>query len=442
MKGKPGTDVHFTIKKIQTGEVVELTLRRERIHFPDIAYHDLFPNGIGYIRIAGFTQGGSQDLRKTFLELKGSGNMSKLILDLRGNGGGLLEEAVNMLSMFVPKGTEVVSAKGRYAQQDITYKTKDEPLDVDIPIVVLVNRGSASSSEILAGALQDLDRGVVVGMRTFGKGLVQAIRPLNYNAALKITTAKYYIPSGRCVQAIDYSQHNEDGSVGVIPDSLIKEFKTKGGRSVYDGGGIMPDEKVEMGGYSRIAEELIFRGFIWDYAVQYLITHDKIDNPDRFVLTDNEYEEFIAFMKQQKFDSRSATEVVMEQLIATAKHEGYDAEVIQQLNHIKTITSGDKAKDLLRHKAEIKRLIEGEICCIYFYQKGRIRSMLRNDIQLDKAIEILSDHQKYKKLLTPITISSSSGIVSNFIENTPLVNPQKQVNSVGNSPQKKKYGMV
>ncbi|MDR2586555.1 MAG: S41 family peptidase [Prevotellaceae bacterium] len=400
MKGKPNTEVRFKIKKVRTGEVVDLVLTRERIHFSDITYYGMVGEGIGYIRIAGFTMGGGNDLRRAFLELKSGGGLSKLILDLRGNGGGLLEEAVNMLGMFLPRGTEVVSARGRYPQQNVFYKTKEEPIDVNIPIVLLVNRGSASSSEILAGAMQDLDRGVIIGTRTFGKGLVQSIRPLNYNAKLKITMAKYYIPSGRCVQAIDYSHRNEDGSVGAIPDSLIKEFTTKNGRSVFDGGGITPDEKIEIGGYSRMAIELISRGLIWDYMVQYTLKHDQIVTPELFALTDDEYNDFITFMEQQEFDGRSATEVMMEQLLTMAKREGYDSLVVQQLNDIKKITTGDRSKDLLRHKTEVKRLLEEEICATYYYQKGRIRSMLRNDIQLNRAIEILSDCQEYSNILS------------------------------------------
>jgi len=443
MKGKPGTEVNFKIKKVKTGDVVNLTLRRERIHFSDIAWHGMVQEGVGYIRISGFTQGGSIELRKAFLELKSSGNLSSLVLDLRGNGGGLLDEAVNMLGLFLPRGTEVVSAKGRYAQQDVIYKTKEEPLDLQIPIVVLVNRGSASSAEILAGAIQDLDRGVVLGTRTFGKGLVQAIRPLNYNAKLKITTAKYYIPSGRCVQAIDYSHRNEDGSVGAIPDSLIKEFKTKNGRSVFDGGGITPDEKIETVGYSRMAIELVSRDLIWEYAVRYFIRHDAIALPEQFVLTDNEYDDFIAFVKQKEFNGRSATQVLLEQLLTTAKRENYDSLVVKQLSDFIATTIGDTSSELMRHKSEIKRLIEEEICCIFFYQKGRIRSMLRNDIQIDKAIEILLDQQKYKKLLLPQPLSSLHESMFPFKDKPSLLNPQNETKSVVNSPQKKlNYAIV
>jgi len=433
MKGKPDTQVRFKIRKVNAGEVIDLTLRRERIHFSDIAWYGMVGEGVGYIQIAGFTLGGSNDLRRAFLELKSGGNLSGLILDLRSNGGGLMEEAVNMLGMFLPRGTEVVSAKGRYPQQDVTYKTKEEPLDIELPIVVLVNRGSASSSEILAGALQDLDRGVVVGTRTFGKGLVQQIRPLNYNSQLKMTTAKYYIPSGRCVQAIDYSHRNEDGSVGVIPDSLINEFKTKNGRLVYDGGGITPDERIEGQGYSRIAIELLSRNLIWDYAVQYRINHLEVASPEQFALTDSEYEAFIAFMEQQEFDGRSATEVMLEQLLVMAKREGFDSKVVEQLGELKNMTAGDKAQDLLRHKTEIIRLLEEEICCGYYYQKGRIRSMLRHDVQLERAIEILSSPFEYKSLLTPPATSTSTGFVNNFLEKSKLVNPVYQTKTVKNS---------
>ena len=433
MKGKPGTEVRFVIRKVKTGDVINLVLKRERIHFSDIAWYGILGDGIGYIRISGFTQGGGNDLRRAFMELKQTGSLSKLILDVRNNGGGLLEEAVNMLSMFLPRGTEVVSAKGRYAQQDVVYKTKEEPLDVHIPIVVLVNRGSASSSEILAGALQDLDRGVIVGTRTFGKGLVQSIRPLSYNAKLKITTAKYYIPSGRCVQAIDYSHRNEDGSVGVIPDSLIKEFRTKNGRSVFDGGGIAPDVKVETAGYSRIALELVARQFIWDYTVHYLIGHDAIVPPEQFELTDSEYNDFITFVKRQGFEGQSATKMMLEQLLVTAKRENYDSTVVQQLRDLIVTAAGSTSDELLRHKDEIKRILEEEICCLYFYQKGRIRSSLRNDVQINKAIEILSDPQKFKKLLFPQPQSSSEALLLQTIQTPVLLNPQGQIRNMSHS---------
>ena len=416
MKGMPDTEVRLKIRKVSTGEVVDLTLRRERIHLSDIPWYGMVREGIGYIQIDGFTMGGSNDLRRALMELKGGGALSGLVLDLRGNGGGLLEEAVNMLGMFLPRGTEVVSQKGRHPEQDFIHKTKEDPIDTDIPIVVLVNRRSASSSEILAGAIQDLDRGVVLGTRTFGKGLVQQPRPLNYNAQLLITTAKYYTPSGRCVQAIDYSHRNEDGSVGAIPDSLIREFRTKNGRIVYDGGGITPDERIEAESYSRIAIELITRDLIGEYAVHYRANHLEIASPEQFELTDSEYEAFIAFVEKQDFDSRSTTEIMLEQILFTAKREGYDSEVVKQLDELKRAAAGDKAQDLLRHKGEIKQLLEEEICGAYFYRKGRIRSMLRQDVQLERAVEILLNPEEYKSLLTPRASSSSSGFVTNVPE--------------------------
>ena len=408
MKGMPGTEVRFKVKKIKTGAAVDLVIKRERIRFPDIPYYGIVGDGIGYIYIKTFTVGGGQELRNAFLELKATGKMSKLVLDLRGNGGGPVEEAVNMLGLFLPRATEVFAVKGRYAQQHQTYKTKEEPLDVHIPIVVLVNRGSASSSEILTGAIQDLDRGVVLGTRTFGKGLVQRIVPLNYNTKLKITIGKYYTPSGRCVQAIDYSHRNEDGSVGYIPDSLIKAFKTSAGRLVYDGGGITPDMVIEPDGFtSRVAIELISRGLIRDYAILYFAAHESIAAPEHFTLTDSEYDDFTTFMEQQElFTNRSATQAMLEQLVATAKREGYDTLFVQQLNDVKKSAAGNKAKDLLRHKAELKRLLEEEISSVYYFQKGGIRSTLRDDIQLNNAIEILSDPRKYQRLLTPQTGTS------------------------------------
>ncbi|MCL2739436.1 MAG: S41 family peptidase [Bacteroidales bacterium] len=404
LKGMPGTDVRLKIKKVKTGETAELTIRRERIHFPDIAYYGILDGGVGYIRITGFTLGGGQELRNAFLELQASGKMSTLVLDLRGNGGGPVEEAVNMLGLFLPRATEVLSVKGRYPQQNMTYKTKDEPLDVHIPIAVLVNRGSASSSEILAGAIQDLDRGIVVGTRTFGKGLVQSFRPLQYNAKLKMTTGKYYTPSGRCVQAIDYSHRNEDGSVGYVPDSLIQAFKTRNGRPVFDGGGISPDIRVEPEPFSRLAIELLSKNLIRDYAIQYFAARASIAAPELFELSDAEYEDFISFMEDREFDGRSATEALLEQLVHTAKREGYDSLTLEQIEAVKEMTNGSKAKDLQRHKAELKRLLEEEICSAYYHTRGRIRSMLREDVQLSRTIEVLSDSHAYRRALAPPSV--------------------------------------
>ncbi|MCL1973218.1 MAG: S41 family peptidase, partial [Bacteroidetes bacterium] len=390
MKGMPGTDVRFKIQKIKTGATEEMTIRRERIHRSDISCYGMLEGGVGYISISTFTLGGGQDLRNAFLELKASGGLSSLVLDLRNNGGGPVEEAVGMLGLFLPRGTAVMSVKGRFSQQDMIYKTKEDPLDIHIPIAVLVDRGSASSSEILTGAIQDLDRGVVVGTRTFGKGLVQSFRSLPYNAKLKITTGKYYTPSGRCVQAIDYSHRNEDGSVGYVPDSLIQAFTTKNGRTVYDGGGITPDIIVESEPYSRLAFELaIRRDLIRAYAIQYFALHDSIAVPELFTLSDIEFEDFISFMEVREFDGRSATDMLLEQIEGSAKREGYDDVILDQIAAIKKGMEGNKADNLQRHKVELKRLLEEEICSVYYFKRGGIRSMVREDVQLKKAVETL-----------------------------------------------------
>ena len=399
MKGMPGTDVRFKIRKVKTGATEELTIRRERIHFPDIAYYGMLDGGFGYMRVTGFTLGGGEDLRRAFQELKATQKMSALILDLRGNGGGPVEEAINMLGVFLPRGTEVVSVKGRYPQQNTTYKTKDEPLDTQIPIAVLVNRGSASSAEILTGAIQDLDRGIVVGTRTFGKGLVQSFRLLPYNAKLKITTGKYYTPSGRCVQAIDYSHRNEDGSVGYVPDSLIQAFTTKNGRLVFDGGGISPDIKVEGETYSRLAIELLSKDLIREYAIKFFATRESIPAPEVFELSEVEYGDFVSFMEGCLFDHRSTTDILLEQIARTAKQEGYNAQTLSQIEAVTKLTESNKTKDLHRHQAELKRLLEEEICSVYYYTKGRVRSMLREDVQLEKAMEVLSDSHVYLQFL-------------------------------------------
>ncbi|MBR5855732.1 MAG: S41 family peptidase [Bacteroidales bacterium] len=391
MKGQPGTNVVFTVRKARGGEVKDYTITRERIHIPDISYSGIIDKKysgdkkVGYIKIDGFTANGSKDVKSALASLKKEGAES-IILDLRGNGGGLMDEAIKIVSLFVPKGTVVVSQKGRYEKSIVEYKTLEEPVDTLIPLTVMVNSGSASSSEIVAGAIQDLDRGIIVGTRTFGKGLVQTIRPVGYDGSVKLTIAKYYTPSGRCVQAIDYSNRNSDGSVGVVPDSLKKPFLTKNGRTVYDGGGITPDSVITLPPYSRTALSLVMNDIINDYALKYYASNLSISPAGEFELSDSEYEEFIEYAASRNFDSRTAAQVEFERMVKSAKNEDLYEMNKAEFEALSNKINLSKEQLLRAKKEEIKPLIEEEIAHKFYFSSGRIESIIRNDEQLKKAI--------------------------------------------------------
>jgi carboxyl-terminal processing protease len=352
----------------------------------------------GYIRFTNFTQNCIADVKTALTTLKGN-NVQQIILDLRGNPGGLLSEAVEIVNLFIAEGNEVVSTKGKVKQFDEDFKTTKEAVDENIPLAVIINRGSASASEIVAGAIQDLDRGIIVGQRSYGKGLVQITRPLSYNTQLKVTTAKYYIPSGRCIQARDFSHPNEDGSVGIIPDSLSSEFKTKNGRIVKDGGGIAPDIEIIPEQLSQISAELYLRNFIFDFATEYYWAHTDIKSIDQLALTDKAYADFKTFLVKRNFDYKTVTEESLNELISNAKKEKYYDIHKDLFTELEKDIAHSLDQDLTLFRSEITDLIEDEIISRYFYESGAISWTIKNDEQVLKAHEILNNKEEYSSIL-------------------------------------------
>ena len=385
MKGKPGTSVTFKVKKVRTGDTLDINIVRERIHFPDIQYAGMLDDSTGYILQSGFTENVSAEIRARFNELK-KGGMKRLVLDLRGNGGGLMSEAINIVSLFVPKGSLVVSSKGNTEESLREYHTTLEPIDTKMPIIVMIDSGSASSSEIVSGALQDLDRATIMGKRSYGKGLVQSIRPLPYNGQLKVTTAKYYTPSGRCVQAIDYSNRNDDGSVGHIPDSLTKEFRTAGGRIVRDGGGITPDVDIDVPDYSRLVYALVLGGVIDQYVIDYARRHESIPAVDDFHFCNEDFEDFIRFAKTQEFDYRSSAKTYFDQMKKELEKDGLADSMSEELSALEKALEMDKERFIRLKKEEIIPFIEEELATRYWFQEAGVKVRLRYDEQLKTAL--------------------------------------------------------
>ena len=385
MKGKAGTDVTFKVKKAHTGEVVDITVRRELIHFPDVEYAGMIDSETGYILQSGFTHGVSETIKSEFLKMKGQG-MKRFVLDLRGNGGGLLDEAVKIVGLFVPKGTVVVTAKGINNGAFYEYKTPSEPVDTQMPVIVLIDGGSASASEIVSGALQDLDRATIMGKRSYGKGLVQSFRSVPYNGQLKVTTAKYYTPSGRCVQARDYAKRNEDGSVSEIPDSLTHEFKTALGRTVRDGGGITPDVDIPVTKYSRLAYAMVLGGIVDNYALEYAKKHESIPAVDDFHFSDADYEDFVKYAMTQEFDYRSGAMALFDQMKKELEDDGLAETMKPELDALKKAMEMDKERFVRLQKDELIQFIEEDIVVRYYFQEAGIKIRLRYDDQLKKAL--------------------------------------------------------
>ena len=391
MRGKPGTTVLFRVKKLRAGEywkageVIAVPVVRERIVLPSVPYSGMLDEETGYILVEKFTEGVAQTMRDCAKSLKKQG-MKRLVIDLRGNGGGLLGEAVNMVGLFVPRGTVVVTSKGRTASSNSTYRTSSEPFDVNLPLIVMVDSGSASASEIVSGALQDYDRATIIGTRTYGKGLVQSIRPLPYDGQLKVTTAKYYTPSGRCVQAIDYSHRNEDGSVGHIPEELTHTFTTAHGRTVRDGGGITPDHIVQARKYSRITYSIVLSGIVEEYVLDYVRRHESIPALNDFHFT--EYEDFVSFASGKEFDYRTSSRTAVDELRETLADEGLAEAASAQLAALEAALDISKEDYLRLKKDEIIPFIEEEIAVRYYFQEAGYAIRLRYDTQLQKALTL------------------------------------------------------
>jgi carboxyl-terminal processing protease len=402
MRGVPQTKVSVTYLQASTKKEVTKEMIREMIPIPNVLYYGMADDAgkIGYIRLANFSADAGKEVKEALLELKTKHHIESLILDVRNNPGGLLIEAVEVVNLFVPRGQEVVSTHGRVKQGDNIYTTRHEPVDTTLALVVMVNRSSASAAEIVAGAIQDLDRGVIVGQRTFGKGLVQTTRTLNYNTQVKITTAKYYIPSGRCIQALDYSHREADGSVGYIPDSLIQEYKTlRTKRTVRDGGGVSPDIEVTPETISRIAVTLYVRNLIFNYATLYSQKHDSIAGARNFALTDSEYDEFVAYLQDKFFDYQTETEQTFVKLKQLAEKDEYIEDASAEFDALYAKLSHDRFKDLEIHRADVKELLSEEIVARYYYNAGKIANTIRYDSQIKTAMETLREAGKYETLL-------------------------------------------
>jgi carboxyl-terminal processing protease len=388
LKGPKGTTILLKVER--NGQELKIPITRDEIKIPDVPYSGIVSNSIGYVKLNSFTQTASEEVKKAFLDLKAKG-MKELVLDLRDNGGGLLIEAVKIVNFFVPKDQIVVTTKGRVPEENRVYKTMDEPLDLTIPIVVLIDEGSASASEIVSGSLQDLDRAVVVGSTSYGKGLVQRTFDLKYGSKIKLTIAKYYTPSGRCVQKLEYYEKGDDEKPKVIADSLIKTFKTKNGRSVIDGRGIEPDVKIKDKDFSRLTAMVVSKNFIFNYATEFAVKNPIIAPADNFVMTDEQYAAFKNVVLKDTFDYTTASEEVLKKMKKTVEDEGYFEDAKSEYDALFKKLTPSKERDLEKFKPEIKQILENEIISRYHYQKGRTIHNLKNDDYLKKSIEILTN---------------------------------------------------
>lgn len=397
LKGVPGTTLTLVVESYGDTTQREFEIVREKVKFPNIPYYGMTGDGIAYISLMQFNPNAASDVQKAFNELQAENEMKGIILDLRGNGGGLLNEAVDIANIFVSKGQTIVTTKGKLSENVQVHRTRNNAIDQKIPLVILVNNSSASASEIVAGAIQDLDRGVVIGERTFGKGLVQHVTPLPYNSKMKITVAKYYIPSGRCIQSIDYFGKNGDSNK--VPDSLISSFKTKGGRTVLDGGGIIPDICIEPATFSQITADLYANNYIFDFANKFASENPEIPTPEEFKITDPIYNDFRLYVESQEFKYLTETESLIERMMNSAERESYLEAIEAELETIDALVKEEKKKDIEKFRSEIEDLLLMEIVSRYYYQEGKIIATIQHNKEIEEAKKILLDENLYKSIL-------------------------------------------
>lgn len=400
LKGTPNSPVKLKIRRDGVDQPIEKEITREEIKVENVPYFGMIDENIGYIKLTGFTRDAGREVKDALSSLKSNPNLKGVILDLRGNPGGLLREAINIVNVFVEKGIDIVSTKGKVKEWDKTYKTLNSPVDTQIPLAVLINRSSASASEIVSGSIQDLDRGVIIGQRSFGKGLVQTSRPLSYNTQLKITTSKYYIPSGRCIQAKDYSHRNEDGSVGTMPDSLIKEFNTLRGRKVYDGGGVIPDISLEPREFAPVARSIVSNNLIFDYATFYRRTHEEIAEAKNFQVSDDLFGDFSNFLSDKEYSYKTESEELLEKWQEVATKENYFSSAFEEFNNLKSKIDHDKKEDIDKAKMQLSELLADEIASRYYFKRGRIETSFNFDPEIKRAIAALNDQKFYDEILS------------------------------------------
>jgi carboxyl-terminal processing protease len=402
LRGQAGTAVKLTVSRPGEASPIKFELKRENIKVKNVPYFGMLNNEVGIIKLTGFTDDAAKEVKEALLNLKNEKGAKAIVLDLRDNPGGLLREAVEIVNLFVDKGQDIVFTKGKVKDWDKTYKSLNNPVDLTIPLAVLVNKGSASASEIVSGALQDLDRAVIIGQRTYGKGLVQQTRPLTYGAQVKITVAKYYVPSGRCIQALDYSHRTDDGSVEKVPDSLITAFKTKNGRIIYDGAGINPDVMTEASQVNVVLSTLMNRDFIFEFATQYVLKHKTIPAARDFRMSDAEYNEFVTFMKNKNYEYATRSEKDLKAFEKSATSEKYYDDIKAEYEALRDKVNRRKNEDLVNLKAEIRPWLEEEIASRFYYQSGRLEANVKYDKEIGEALKVISDAAKMKNVLTTI----------------------------------------